>query len=347
MEHTGTAVLETNRLILRPFREADGEAMYRNWASDPEVTRYLTWQPHAGPEVSRSICALWEKESEKPDFYQWAIVLKSLDEPIGSISVVEMDQRHAAAELGYCIGRAWWGQGLTPEALRAVLEHLIRKVGLHRVAARHDVNNPHSGRVMRKAGMRPEGVLRASASNSTSSCCDMAVYSILSEELDAPPPPAFRPLARSRQELSREDCLRILREEKRGVLSVLGDGGYPHPLPINHWLDPEDGRIYFHSGAAGHKIDAMRREAKAGFCVLQRAEAAEDGWSWYFRSVVVFGRLEIVEDQERALEISRQLSYRFTEDRDYIEWEVAKSGARVLCFALIPEHISGKLVHEK
>ncbi len=347
MEHTGTVVMETERLILRPFREADGEAMFRNWTNDPEVCRYLTWQPHADPGVSRSLAALWEQESAKPDFYQWAIVPRELGEPIGSISVVNMDEKHGAAELGYCIGKAWWGRGLTAEALRRVIEHLIRTVGFHRIAARHDVNNPNSGRVMRKAGMRQEGVLRAAGSNTGNPCCDLALYSILAEELESSPLPAFRPLVRSKQALSEEDCIRILQTEKRGVLSVPGDGGYPYGLPINHWYDPEDGKLYFHSGPEGHKIDAMRRDARASFCVTQESEKAEDGWSLYFRSVIVFGRLEPVPDRERALEISRQLSLHFTDDRDYIEWEIAHAGHRVLCFALIPEHISGKRVHEK
>ena len=347
MEHRGTLPLETSRLLLRPFRAADGEAMYRNWAKDPEVTRYLTWQPHAGPEVSCQLASRWEQESQKPDFYQWAIVPKELGEPIGGISVVRTDEAHSSAEIGYCIGRPWWGQGLTAEALRAVIEYLIRQVGFRRVSAQHDVNNPNSGKVMRKAGMKKEGILRATGANTTNPRCDMAVYSILAEELDLSPAPLFRPLARSRQALSEAECLRILREEKRGVLSVLGDEGYPYGLPLNHWYDPADGRIYFHSGPTGHKIDAMLREPKASFCVLRQAELSEDGWSCYFDSVIVFGRLELVRDHDRALEISRQVSYKFIGDKDYIEWEVAHSGAKVLCFALIPEHISGKRVHEK
>ncbi|MBR3975988.1 MAG: pyridoxamine 5'-phosphate oxidase family protein [Clostridia bacterium] len=161
------------------------------------------------------------------------------------------------------------------------------------------------------------------------------------------PSPVFRPLARSRQALSQAECIRILQAEKRGVLSVTGDNDYPYAVPINHWYDPEDGRIYFHSGPTGHKIDAMVRDPKASFCVLQQAELSEDSWSWYFNSVIVFGRLELVRDHNRALEISRKLSCRFTDDKDYIEYEIEKSGASVLCFALIPEHISGKRVHEK
>ena len=346
MQHLGTARLETERLHLRPFTPEDGDAMYRNWASDPDVTRYLTWQPHPNADVSRALAARWAMESEQPEAYMWAIVPKTLGEPIGSISVVRINETYESAEIGYCIGKAWWRQGLTAEALRAVIEYLIRNVGMRRVSALHDVNNPNSGAVMRKAGMKQEGVLRRSGSNSSNPCCDLAVYSILAEELDEPSP-AFRPMARAKQALSEEECIRILEREKRGVLSLLGDGGYPYGVPINHWYCPEEGRLYFHSGPTGHKIDALRRDARASFCVMDEGTPEPEDWALNFRSVIVFGRLELVEDHEKALEISRQISYKFTQDKAYIEEEVRNSGARVLCFALVPEHISGKRVHEK
>ena len=347
MRHLGTVRLETKRLILRPFTPEDADAMYRNWACDPEVTKYLTWTAHQSPEVTRQIVDRWVEESRKPDYYAWAIVLKDLGEPIGSISAVRINETCESAEIGYCIGKTWWHQGLTAEALRAVIEYLIRDVGAKRVSALHDVDNPNSGRVMQKAGMRREGVLRRSGSNNSNPCCDLALYSILAEELDAAAKPAFRPLARSRQALSHEECVRILREEKRGVLSVLGDDEYPYGLPIDHWYDPEDGKLYFHSGPSGHKIDAMLLRDKASYCVLKQKELNEDGWSYDFESVIVFGRLEIVRDHALALDISRRLSLKFTQDLEYIEDDIRRSGAKVLCFALNPEHISGKRVHEK
>lgn len=181
MHHLGTKRIETERLILRPFRPSDAEDMYRNWARDPEVTKYLTWQPHESVEASHAIAAMWERESRKPEFYQWAIELKELSQPIGSISVVGMDEQVDAMELGYCIGRPWWGQGLTAEATRAVIAYLLREVGANRVSARHNVNNPASGRVMQKAGMRREGILRRTIRDNQG-IADAAVYSILADE---------------------------------------------------------------------------------------------------------------------------------------------------------------------
>lgn len=346
MEHKGTMTLETERLMLRPFRAEDAEDMFRNWASDPEVTRYLTWPTHESIETSKAICSLWEKESLKHDFYQWAIVLKKLGQPIGSISVVRSNETYAWAELGYCIGRSWWGRGITPEALRAVIEYLIREIGFRQVLAMHDADNPNSGAAMRKAGMRKMGVLRRSGSNNSNPCCDLTIYSILAEELDKHTP-AFRSFTRVKQALTPEECLTLLSQEKRGVLSVIGDHGYPYGMPINHWYNPQDGKIYFHSGPMGHKIDALQRDNRASFCVMDAGTPEEGGWALNFKSVIVFGKLEIIRDHEQALEISRQISYKFTQDQDYIEAEVRNSGARVLCFALTPEQITGKRVNEK
>ncbi len=346
MKHGGTKRIETQRLILRPFVLSDAEPMFRNWASDPEVTRYLTWPTHESVEDSRRITALWVEESKKPEVYQWAVVLKELGEPIGGLSVVRSNEKYAWAELGYCIGRAWWGQGLMAEGVRAVIEYLIRELGFRQVIARHDVNNPNSGAVMRKAGMRKTGVLRRSGSNNSDPRCDLALYSILDDELDDPSP-AFRPLARIRQALTREDAIDVLQKQKRGVLSLIGDGGYPYGVPLNHWYCPEDGKLYFHGGTLGHRIDAMRLDPRASFCVLDEGTPDERDWSLWFRSVIVFGHLEVVRDREAAMEAARQLSLHFTDDVDYIDWEIQNAGHRTLCFALVPEHISGKRVHEK
>ena len=157
----------------------------------------------------------------------------------------------------------------------------------------------------------------------------------------------FRPMQRKKQALSREDCLRLLRQEKRGILSVLGDDGYPYGMPLNHWYCEEDGKLYFHSGMSGHKIDAIRRCEKASYCVYDSGYRNDGDWALNIRSVIVFGRIEIVEDHDRALAVSRALSYKFTGDEDYIEKEVQFAGHRVLAFALSIEHMSGKLVNEK
>lgn len=156
----------------------------------------------------------------------------------------------------------------------------------------------------------------------------------------------FREMMRIRQQLPQEECIEILRTQPRGVLSVLGDEGYPYGIPINHYYCEEDGRLYFHGGQKGHKIDAMRRYDKASFCVYDEGYRREGEWALNIRSVVVFGRIEFVEDHERTIEITRRLCHKFTQDEEYIEREIEHAGARTLMFCLIPEHISGKLVNE-
>jgi ribosomal-protein-alanine N-acetyltransferase len=128
--------------------------------------------------ISEMVIDSWLGEYEKDSYYQWMIVLKELGEPIGSISVVRQNEQIEEAEIGYCIGTRWWHQGIVPEALTAVMGYLFEEVGMNRVAARHDPNNPNSGRVMRKCGMIYEGTAR-SADRNNQGVCDAAHYAIL------------------------------------------------------------------------------------------------------------------------------------------------------------------------
>lgn len=156
----------------------------------------------------------------------------------------------------------------------------------------------------------------------------------------------FREIARIKQKLPLEEAIRILKEEPRGVLSVLGDDGYPYGLPIDHWYNDEDGCLYFHSGPKGHKIDAIRRCCKASFCVYDRGWREDGDWALHIQSVIVFGKIEIVEDHAKAIDLTRQLSLKYTSDTAYIEDEIRKYGAGVLVFRLVPEHITGKTTKE-
>lgn len=179
MNHKGTQTIATERLILRRYTLADAEPMFQNWANDSEVTKYLTWQPHGTVDVTRSILESWVADYEKLDFYQWAIELDG--QAIGSISVVELKERAQVAEIGYCIGKNWWHRGITSEALRGVMQFLFEEVGVSCITAKHDVQNPHSGDVMKKCGMTYEGTLRRQGWN-RQGVCDLACYSILRKE---------------------------------------------------------------------------------------------------------------------------------------------------------------------
>lgn len=184
MQHKGTVELDTDRLILRRLEVQDANAMYSNWAGNPEVTKYLTWPAHTDASATAHILHIWNEQYEKNiAFYQWAIVPKELGEPIGTMSVLRLDAYTDAAEIGYCIGQKWWHCGYTSEALKAVMSFLFRDVKINRLEARHDTHNPHSGEVMKKCGMKFEGILRSAARNNQG-IVDVAVYSILAQEYE-------------------------------------------------------------------------------------------------------------------------------------------------------------------
>ena len=180
LTHKGTQTIETPRLILRQARIEDAEPMFRNWANDPEVTKYLTWPPHGSVEVTKQLLTCWVESYKKDDYYQWMIVLKETGEPIGSIMANTMGMAQSA-HIGYCIGKQWWHQGIMSETLKAVIDFLFEEVGYHRVASLHDPNNPHSGGVMKTCGIKYEGTQRQ-ADRNNQGICDACYYGILSSE---------------------------------------------------------------------------------------------------------------------------------------------------------------------
>jgi len=181
MKHLGTRILQTERLTLRPFLEEDAEAMFDNWASDPEVTKFLSWPTYKSIDDAHAILNRWLESYDNPEFYQWAIVLKELGQPIGSISVVNLDNRVDLAEIGYCIGKPWWGCGIMPEAVKSVMAYLFEEVGMQRLEVGHDPDNSASGAVIRKCGFHYEGTLRHRI-RSNRGITDVAWYSMLKEE---------------------------------------------------------------------------------------------------------------------------------------------------------------------
>lgn len=175
MKHIGTQTLATKRLTLRRFTQEDAESMYYNWANDPEVTKYLTWTPHVNVEETQQVIKQWEADYEKTDFYQWAIELNDMEQPIGSISAVKVMDNIDAVEIGYCIGKNYWHQGYTSEALAEVMRFFFEEVGANRICATHDTENPNSGKVMEKCGLIPEGVCKKAGRNNTG-IVDIAIY---------------------------------------------------------------------------------------------------------------------------------------------------------------------------
>ena len=153
-------------------------------------------------------------------------------------------------------------------------------------------------------------------------------------------------MRRFKQQISDDECREILKTEKRGVLALIGDAGYPYGLPLNHWYCEENGRIYFHGAKEGHKIDSIKKCDKASFCVYDEGYKKPGEWALNIRSVIVFGKIGLVTDREMEKEICTRLVRKFTDDEEYLEKELKNNLARVQCLELIPEHITGKLVNE-
>ena len=154
----------------------------------------------------------------------------------------------------------------------------------------------------------------------------------------------FRDLTRKKQQLSQAECEEILKQEVRGVLAVNGDDGYPYALPINFYFDEESGKIYFHSGKCGHKLDAIASSNKVSFCVYDKGYRKDGHWSLNVRSVIIFGRIRVIDDCSDELMVN--FCKRFTDDEDYIYSEIEKFKSNTAILSLTIEHMTGKLVNE-
>ena len=156
----------------------------------------------------------------------------------------------------------------------------------------------------------------------------------------------FREMRRSPQALSHEEMIDLLKTETRGVMSVQGDDGYPYGFPINHYFDEDANRIYIHGANFGHRVDAVRKDPKVSYCVFGQDFQKEGDWAKYVKSVIVFGKAELIEDHDEIVRISRLLCDKFPCPQEYVEHEIEKDAQRTLIIAIDIEDMNGKLVHE-
>ena len=181
MEHKGTITIETKRLVLRAFVIEDATLAFANWESDDKVTEFLRWQTHHSVDETKELMDEWIKNYTDLSFYQWAIVLKEIQEPIGTISVVDLDEKTNKVHIGYCIGSKWWHKGYTSEAFASIIPFFFNEVKVGRIESQHDPNNPNSGKVMQKCGLKYEGTLRK-ADWSNKGIVDACMYGLLAED---------------------------------------------------------------------------------------------------------------------------------------------------------------------
>ena len=155
----------------------------------------------------------------------------------------------------------------------------------------------------------------------------------------------FRKMRRFAQQTAAAECVAILETEKRGVLAVLGDGGYPYTVPLNFVY--EDGKLYFHTAREGHKLDAVRACDKASFCVVPAGTQEPSDWWYHVTSVVAFGRVRVLTDRGETEEKLRLLGQKYFPEGYDLEGDLRKDGPRADIIEFTIEHMTGKHVHEK
>ena len=153
----------------------------------------------------------------------------------------------------------------------------------------------------------------------------------------------FIKMRRFKQEMTKEECEKVLRESKRGVLS-LNTNDYPYGVPLSYFYS--DGVIYFHGAKQGYKLDCIKNNPKACFTVTYEDASKKDSWVCHFDSVMAFGDIEIVDDKEECLKICKDIALHFTDDIDYINGELKNGIDKVTCLKLKIEHLSGKHIKE-
>ena len=156
----------------------------------------------------------------------------------------------------------------------------------------------------------------------------------------------FRPMRRFKQQIADEECIRILKEQPRGVLSMMGDDGYPYGIPLDHWYCEEDGKLYFHGAKEGKKLDSLKLNDKVSYCVYDEGFRKEGEWALNINSVVIFGRMHVVEDEDKKRMICEHLCRKFTDDEEYLKKELTHAFPRVCCLEIEIDHMTGKLVNE-
>lgn len=184
MKEIGIKTLEADRIVLRPFRIEDATAMYRNWASRTDNIQYVPWSAHTSPDFTKELIQEWIDSYTNPNSYRWGIALKeSPEELIGDLSVVSLNLRTQAAEIGFILSKDYWGQGLMTEALKRTLAFLFDDVEVNRVFIGHAKDNIASDRVIQKAGFRYEGTFRQVVFLK-GVLTDFVSYAILKEDYD-------------------------------------------------------------------------------------------------------------------------------------------------------------------
>ena len=157
----------------------------------------------------------------------------------------------------------------------------------------------------------------------------------------------FREMRRKGQQVSMEECIRILNQEKRATLSVNGDDGYPYSVPVNFYYDGIENAIFFHSARTGHKTDSINRSDKVCFMVHDQGYKKDGDWSYFVTSVIIFGRASFVTDKQIKRDKLRLFGLKYFPDTVDVEEELDSGMDRINLVRIDIEHMTGKLVNER
>ena len=182
MNYIGTKTIETPRMILRRLTVDDAKIAYDNWCSRDEVAKYVIWDKHESVEVTKTLFKIWEDEYEQNDTFRWICELKDTHDLVGTIDVQKKFINYGTCEIGYCYSNKDWNNGYGTEALKAVVKYLFEECDADTVYAEHMHNNPASGKVMQKAGLKYEGTLKSRVIDKEGRRNDLLCYSITKEE---------------------------------------------------------------------------------------------------------------------------------------------------------------------
>ena len=177
LTHKGTKTIKTERLILRKYRKTDAKDVFQSWGGDKEVTKYMTFTPFTSVEQTEQTLERWATLYPRDNVYLWAIQMG--DKVIGNINVVTISNSQENCEIGYCLGKQYWNQGIMTEAAKAVVDFLFEKVGVHRIEISHVVQNPSSGKIAQKCGMEFEGTKKEGFKDPDGNFLDLDCYGIL------------------------------------------------------------------------------------------------------------------------------------------------------------------------
>lgn len=157
----------------------------------------------------------------------------------------------------------------------------------------------------------------------------------------------FRAIRKKKNEIDINRAKSLLEHNRRGILALNGDDGYPYAIPVNYFYDKENQRIYFHGAKAGHKVDALRVSDKVCFTVYGNEMIKEESWAPFLQSVIVFGRCHLLEAGEKATTQLKQFAMKYYPNEQMVDEEIAQAGKATQIFEIEIEHMSGKEVQER